>query len=87
MSRTENSIDCRGLSGVLTVIRIKQAFTDWDDGGCGLDVMVDPDCNCGRLIEALSDEDGEIRFMACTDATLSPHIISAMASKTQRTHV
>ncbi|MAK60208.1 MAG: hypothetical protein CMK09_04455 [Ponticaulis sp.] len=87
MSREDNSIDCRGLSGVLTVIRLKQAFTDRAARHNALDVVVDPDCNCSWVTQALADDAEDIRFLTCADQSIPAHIIAATSSETQQLNV
>ena len=83
----EGSIDCRGLSGVLTVLRIKQAVVDRCDGDDCLAVVVDQDCNCRRLVQALHNQGGDVRFLKYNDGMIEPEIIALMSSDVPSVHV
>ena len=87
MTMIEGSIDCRGLSGVLTVLRIKQAVVDRCDGDDCLAVVVDPDCNCGRLAEALHGQNNDVRFLKYSEGMLAPEIIASISSDVPSIHV
>ena len=87
MISTNSSIDCRGLSGVLTVLRVKQAVVDRKCDSPSLTVVVDQNCNCGQFDGVFGKDDCEVCFLNYGEGDVPAHIIDAMSSQTKSIHV
>ena len=87
MTSTNSSIECRGLSGVLTILRVKQAVVDRQADSPSLTVVVDQNCNCGQFDGVFSKDGCEVCFLKCGEGELPAHVINAMPSSTNSLHV
>ena len=55
MNRASDTIDCRGLSTALIILRIKQAMVGRGPEGGSLKAFVGADCDCNQAAAALED--------------------------------
>ncbi|SON54966.1 hypothetical protein HDIA_1425 [Hartmannibacter diazotrophicus] len=62
MENTSLVVDCRGLSAALSVLRVKQAMSCYEEADSAFGVVIDPDLHTS-VSDALGPDGSNVRFM------------------------